>query len=129
MTATGRAGRDSLELTVDVPEDGSVKALAYPSVVGIPEVGDEVLRDRRHLAADVERPAHGAVAVGVSEALSDRVSDGDEIIKQQKQQIADVKDELGTTKHEVKVQKRKAFINRIETIGVGVAAVLITCMA
>ncbi|MGY2084806.1 DUF3866 family protein [Blastococcus sp. SYSU DS0539] len=43
VTATGRAGRDSLELTVEVPGDGSVKALAYPSVVGIPQVDDEVL--------------------------------------------------------------------------------------
>ncbi|MGY2066353.1 DUF3866 family protein [Blastococcus sp. SYSU DS0619] len=43
VTATGRAGRDSLELTVEVPEDGSMKALAYPSVVGIPQVDDEVL--------------------------------------------------------------------------------------
>ena len=37
------AGRDALELTVEVPEDGTVRALAYPSLVGIPEVGDEVL--------------------------------------------------------------------------------------
>jgi Protein of unknown function (DUF3866) len=43
VTATGRAGRDSLELTVQVPEDGELRALAYPSVVGTPQVGDEVL--------------------------------------------------------------------------------------
>jgi hypothetical protein len=43
VTETGRAGRDSLELTVEVTEDGAVKALAYPSMVGIPQVGDDVL--------------------------------------------------------------------------------------
>jgi len=43
VTATGRAGRDSLELTVQVAEDGELRALAYPSVVGTPQVGDEVL--------------------------------------------------------------------------------------
>src|SRR4029453_9575064 len=43
VTETGRAGRDSLELTVEVAEDGAVKALAYPSMVGIPQVGDDVL--------------------------------------------------------------------------------------
>ncbi|HEV7212042.1 MAG TPA: DUF3866 family protein [Blastococcus sp.] len=43
VTATGRTGRDTLELTVDVPDDGELRALAYPSVVGVPQVGDEVL--------------------------------------------------------------------------------------
>jgi Protein of unknown function (DUF3866) len=43
VTATGRAGRDTLEVTADVPEDGEVRALAYPSLVGVPQVGDEVL--------------------------------------------------------------------------------------
>src|SRR5688500_5309378 len=43
VTETGRRGRDSLELTVDVPDDGSVRALAYPSVVGVPQIGDDVL--------------------------------------------------------------------------------------
>jgi hypothetical protein len=43
VTATGRAGRDTLEVTVDVPEDGEVRGLAYPSLVGVPQVGDEVL--------------------------------------------------------------------------------------
>jgi hypothetical protein len=43
VTATGRTGRDSLELTVDVPGDGEVRALAYRSLVGSPEVGDDVL--------------------------------------------------------------------------------------
>src|SRR5688500_19722747 len=43
VTETGRRGRDSLELTVEVPDEGSVKGLAYPSLVGIPQVGDDVL--------------------------------------------------------------------------------------
>jgi hypothetical protein len=43
VTATGRSWRDALELTVDVPEDGEMRALAYPSLVGHPEPGDDVL--------------------------------------------------------------------------------------
>lgn len=43
VTALGRAGHDSLELTVAVPDDGEVRALAYPSLVGVPQVGDTVL--------------------------------------------------------------------------------------
>jgi hypothetical protein len=43
VTATGKSWRDALELTVDVPDDGDVRALAYPSLVGMPQVGDEVL--------------------------------------------------------------------------------------
>jgi hypothetical protein len=43
VTATGKSWRDALELTVQVPDDGDVRALAYPSLVGTPEVGDEVL--------------------------------------------------------------------------------------
>lgn len=43
VTAVGRGWRDALELTVAVADDGEVRALAYPSLVGLPEVGDEVL--------------------------------------------------------------------------------------
>ena len=43
VIALGRRGHDSLELTVAVPEDGDVRALAYPSLVGVPQVGDTVL--------------------------------------------------------------------------------------
>ena len=50
VTATGRRGRDSLELTVEVPEEGQLRALAYPSMVGIPQVGDEVLLNTTALA-------------------------------------------------------------------------------
>src|SRR4051812_50077915 len=50
VTATGRRGRDSLELTVEVPDEGLLKALAYPSLVGIPQVGDDVLLNTTALA-------------------------------------------------------------------------------
>src|SRR3954465_8766048 len=43
VTATGRSGRDTLQLTVEVPDEGALPALAYPSLVGIPQVGDDVL--------------------------------------------------------------------------------------
>jgi hypothetical protein len=43
VTATGKSWRDALELTVAVPDEGDVRALAYPSLVGVPEVGDDVL--------------------------------------------------------------------------------------
>jgi Protein of unknown function (DUF3866) len=43
VTATGRAWKGALELTVEVPDDGALRALAYPSVVGTPEIGDDVL--------------------------------------------------------------------------------------
>jgi hypothetical protein len=43
VTATGRSWGDALELDVEVPGDGAMRALAYPSVVGTPEVGDDVL--------------------------------------------------------------------------------------
>ena len=33
VTATGRAWRDALELTVVVPAHGELRALAYPSLV------------------------------------------------------------------------------------------------
>jgi hypothetical protein len=43
VTALGRTWRDSLELEVDVPGDGGLRALAHPSLVGTPQVGDAVL--------------------------------------------------------------------------------------
>src|ERR671916_2057494 len=50
VTETGRRGRDTLQLTVDVPDEGPVPALAYPSLVGLPQVGDEVLLNTTALA-------------------------------------------------------------------------------
>ena len=43
VTALGRSWRDAQELTVEVPGDGAVRSLAHPSLVGVPEVGDQVL--------------------------------------------------------------------------------------
>src|SRR5215212_2743688 len=43
VSSTGRSWRDTLELTVEVPGDGKVRALAHPSLVGTPEIGDDVL--------------------------------------------------------------------------------------
>jgi len=68
VTATGRRGRDSLELTVEVPGDGQVPALAYPSLVGIPQVGDDVLLNTTALAQGL---GTGGVALVV--AVPDRL--------------------------------------------------------
>lgn len=43
VTSLGRTWRDAVEMTVEVPADGELRALAHPSVVGAPEVGDDVL--------------------------------------------------------------------------------------
>ncbi|MEU2350710.1 DUF3866 family protein [Modestobacter sp. NPDC049651] len=43
VTALGRAWTDAQEMTVEVPGDGTLQALAHPSVVGLPQVGDDVL--------------------------------------------------------------------------------------
>ena len=43
VTELGRTWHDARELTVAVPGDGAVPALAHPSVVGSPQVGDTVL--------------------------------------------------------------------------------------
>src|ERR687897_536162 len=53
VTETGRRGRDTLQLTVDVPDEGRLPALAYPSLVGIPQVGDDVLLNTTALAQEL----------------------------------------------------------------------------
>src|SRR4051794_31035789 len=68
VTATGRRGRDSLELTVEVPDEGQLKALAYPSLVGIPKVGDDVLLNTTALAQGL---GTGGVALVI--AVPDRL--------------------------------------------------------
>jgi hypothetical protein len=68
VTATGRRGRDSLELTVEVPDEGQVRALAYPSMVGIPQVGDDVLLNTTALAQGL---GTGGVALVI--AVPDRL--------------------------------------------------------
>ena len=68
VTAAGSAWRDALELTVEVPGDGEVRALAYPSVVGTPEVGDDVLLNT---TAWAQRLGTGGYALVV--AIPDRL--------------------------------------------------------
>ncbi|UOY02507.1 DUF3866 family protein [Blastococcus sp. PRF04-17] len=68
VTETGRRGRDTLELTVAVPDEGDVRALAYLSVVGMPEVGDDVLLNTTALAQGL---GTGGVALVV--AVPDRL--------------------------------------------------------
>src|SRR3954471_21059218 len=43
VSHTGRSWRGALGLTGEVPGDGKGPALAYPSLVGTPEIGDDVL--------------------------------------------------------------------------------------
>jgi hypothetical protein len=43
VTELGRSWRDAQEMTVEVDGDGTVPALAHPSLVGWPQVGDVVL--------------------------------------------------------------------------------------
>jgi hypothetical protein len=43
VTALRRAWHGAVELDVAVPADGTLRALAYPALVGAPEVGDRVL--------------------------------------------------------------------------------------
>src|ERR671921_2542 len=50
VVETGRRGRDTLQLTVEVADEGRLPALAYPSMVGIPVIGDDVLLNTTALA-------------------------------------------------------------------------------
>src|ERR687889_1567799 len=68
VTATGRRGRDTLQLTVEVPDEGALPALAYPSLVGSPQVGDDVLLNTTALAQGL---GTGGVALVV--AVPDRL--------------------------------------------------------
>ncbi|NEK85759.1 DUF3866 family protein [Blastococcus saxobsidens] len=68
VTAVGRAWRDALELTVEVPDDGEVQALAYPSLVGVPEVGDDVLLNTTALAQNLGTGGY-ALVVAVPDRL------------------------------------------------------------
>ena len=69
VTATGRRGRDSLELTVEVPDDGRAAGAGLP-VAGraSPEVGDDVLLNTTALAQGL---GTGGVALVV--AVPDRL--------------------------------------------------------
>jgi hypothetical protein len=68
VTATGRTGRDTIQLTVEVPDEGALPALAYPSLVGTPQVGDDVLLNTTALAQGL---GTGGVAMVV--AVPDRL--------------------------------------------------------
>src|SRR3954467_5545840 len=68
VSHTGRSWRDALELTVEVPGDGKVRALAYPSLVGTPEIGDDVLLNT---TAWAQMLGTGGYALGV--AVPDRL--------------------------------------------------------
>ncbi|MPQ99643.1 DUF3866 family protein [Modestobacter sp. I12A-02628] len=74
VTATGRTWGDALELTVEVPQDGAVRALAHPSVVGTPQVGDEVLLNT---TAWAQRLGTGGYALVV--AVPDRLPPDPEV--------------------------------------------------
>jgi hypothetical protein len=68
VTATGRSWRDALELTVEVPDEGELQALAYPSLVGVPEVGDDVLLNTTALAQNLGTGGY-ALVVAVPDRL------------------------------------------------------------
>ncbi|CCG03545.1 DUF3866 family protein [Blastococcus saxobsidens] len=68
VSATGRSWRDALELTVEVPGDGELQALAYPSLVGVPEVGDDVLLNTTALAQNLGTGGY-ALVVAVPDRL------------------------------------------------------------
>src|SRR3954447_13119804 len=63
VTEAARSGRDTVSLTVDVPDEGALPALAYPSLVGIPQVGDEVLLNTTALAQGL---GTGGVAIVIA---------------------------------------------------------------
>ncbi|TFV51630.1 DUF3866 family protein [Blastococcus sp. TF02A_35] len=68
VTATGRSWRDALELTVQVEGEGDLSALAYPSLVGVPEVGDQVLLNTTALAQGLGTGGY-ALVVAVPDRL------------------------------------------------------------
>ncbi|RBY90146.1 DUF3866 domain-containing protein [Blastococcus sp. TBT05-19] len=68
VTATGRSWRDALELTVAVEGEGDLSALAYPSLVGVPEVGDDVLLNTTALAQGLGTGGY-AIVVAVPDRL------------------------------------------------------------
>src|SRR3954454_20779405 len=67
-TATGRSGGDTLQLTGEGPDEGGLPALAYPSLVGIPQVGDDVLLNTTALAQDLGTGGF-AIVVAVPDRL------------------------------------------------------------
>ncbi|MGY1826027.1 DUF3866 family protein [Blastococcus sp. SYSU DS0541] len=68
VTATGRSWPDALELTVEVGGEGELRALAHPSLVGVPEVGDDVLLNTTALARGLGTGGY-ALVVAVPDRL------------------------------------------------------------
>ena len=80
VTAAGRSWRDALELTVDVPGDGEVRALAYPSLVGRPEPGDDVLLNTTAWAQRLGTGGY-ALVVAVPDRLPPDPEGGGHLVK------------------------------------------------
>ena len=80
VTAAGRSWRDALELTVDVPGDGQLTALAYPSLVGRPEPGDDVLLNTTAWAQGLGTGGY-ALVVAVPDRLPPDPEDGGHLVK------------------------------------------------
>lgn len=68
VASLGRTWPGALELAVEVPGDGAVRALAYPSLVGHPAVGDTVLLNTTALAMGLGTGGYALVV-----ALPDRL--------------------------------------------------------
>jgi hypothetical protein len=68
VTELGRAWTDAQEMTVEVPGDGTLTALAHPSVVGLPQVGDDVLLNTTAWAQRLGTGGH-ALVVAVPDRL------------------------------------------------------------
>ena len=80
VTATGRSWRDALELTVAVDGDGDVPALAHPSLVGTPQVGDDVLLNTTAWARSLGTGGY-ALVVAVPDRLPPDPADDGHLVK------------------------------------------------
>src|ERR671917_2414944 len=80
VTALGRAWRDAQELTAEVPGDGEVRALAHPSLVGVPQVGDTVLLNTTAWAQQLGTGGY-ALVVAVPDRLPPDPAGGGHLVK------------------------------------------------
>ncbi len=81
VTATGRSWRDALELTVEVPEDGELRALAYPSLVGRPRPGDDVLLNTTAWAQKLGTGGYAMVVAVPDRLPADPPAGGGHLVK------------------------------------------------
>jgi hypothetical protein len=81
VSATGRAWRDALELTVAVDGDGEVPALAHPSLVGTPQVGDEVLLNTTAWSAGLGTGGYALVVAVPDRLPADPGEDAGHLVK------------------------------------------------